>query len=376
MKMLTAIVSVSSTAISFLINLGLIPLIIRLAHRFKWYDLPDKRKIHTGLIPRLGGVGMSLSFLVTALALPAILRVILPGQIVRIEPRIGFVLAGIVTIHLFGLYDDLCDLRAAFKFLSQIMAAALVTAGGYTIRALTIPYLGSVPLGPLAYPITILWIVSISNALNLIDGMDGLAGGIGAFASFSMGLIALIQNQTFTAVLAFSLFGAIVGFLVFNFPPARIFMGDSGSLMIGFALSVLPLTGISGASAFGTLIVPITLLLVPILDTAAAIFRRLRNRRPIYSPDKQHIHHKLLDMGLGERQILTVIYSICLYLSIVSVTSVILPKETNVYLILVVWIGSMLGYGFLNYLEARKISAARRREQEKEADIPRINLDG
>ncbi len=362
--MITAIVSGASTVISFLVNLALIPIIIRLAHRFKWYDLPDSRKIHTGLIPRLGGVGMTMAFLITSLALPPLLGLVLPGRSIRLEPRIYTVLAGALLIHLFGLCDDFFSLRALLKFMAQILAAAVVTAGGYVIRTLTLPYVGPVSLGWFAYPLTILWIVGISNALNLIDGMDGLAGGIGAFAAFSMGLISLIQGQTATAILAFSLFGAIVGFLVFNLPPARIFMGDSGSLMIGFALAVLPLTGISRASAFGSLIVPITLLLVPIIDTAAAIFRRIRNRRPIYSPDKQHIHHKLLDMGLDERQILTVIYGICLYLSVVSVTSAILPKETNVYLILVVWIGSMVAYGFLNYLESRKAAAARKRESQ------------
>jgi UDP-GlcNAc:undecaprenyl-phosphate GlcNAc-1-phosphate transferase len=360
--------------VSFLVNLGLIPIIIRISHRFKWYDLPDNRKIHTGLIPRLGGVGMTVAFLAAVLITPLILRLTSPAPPMRIEPRLLVLLAGILMIHLLGLYDDFRSMRAPLKFLAQILCASFVAAAGYGIRALTLPYLGAIPLGVFSFPMTIIWMVSISNALNLIDGMDGLAGGIGAFAAFSMGLIGLIQGQMVTTILAFSLFGAIVGFLVFNFPPAKIFMGDSGSLMIGFSLAVFPLTGISHASAFGTLIVPITLLLVPIIDTVAAIFRRIKNRRPIYSPDKQHIHHKLLDMGLGERQILTVIYGICLYLSIVSITSVILPKETNVYLILVVWIGSMLGYWFLGYLESKKIAATRAREEYKQQQEERAKL--
>jgi UDP-GlcNAc:undecaprenyl-phosphate GlcNAc-1-phosphate transferase len=131
-------------------------------------------------------------------------------------------------------------------------------------------------------------------------------------------------------------------------------MGDSGSMLIGFALAVIPLTGISKAASLGTLIIPITLLTVPIIDILSAITRRIINKRPIISPDKEHIHHKLLDMGLSEKKILTIIYGFCLYLSIVSITSVILPKETNVFLILVVWIGSMLGYYFLDASKMRK----------------------
>jgi UDP-GlcNAc:undecaprenyl-phosphate GlcNAc-1-phosphate transferase len=131
-------------------------------------------------------------------------------------------------------------------------------------------------------------------------------------------------------------------------------MGDSGSLVIGFILSVLPLMGISAAASFATVLVPVTLLLIPIIDTLAAIVRRIRDGRKILSPDREHIHHKLLEMGLSEKKILALIYSVCFYLSIIAITSVVMPKESNVYLILIVWIGSMMGYGFIHYLNTRK----------------------
>ena len=348
--------SLLAAAGAFLVNLLALPLILRLAHRRKWYDRPNSRKIHTGLIPRMGGPGLFLSFtlasVLAALALPRLSGVRL------LEPRFAALFGGLALMHLLGLFDDFRSLKALWKFVLQIAAAAIIAAGGFLIRSITLPYLGSLSLGPAAYPLTIVWLVGIANAVNLIDGMDGLAGGIGAFAAAAMGAIAVLQGSARGAVLAFALFGALAAFLLFNFPPARIFMGDSGSLFLGLTLAALPLAGgISRSSAFGTLIVPITLLTVPILDTATAILRRLHSRRSILSPDKQHIHHKLLAMGLSERQILTVIYGMCAYLALVSVTSVILPKEINVYLILVVWIGSLLAYWVLSYLELKNRKA-------------------
>ncbi len=360
--------SLLAVACAFLLNLLLLPLVLRLAHRHKWYDHPDSRKIHTGLIPRMGGPGLFLSFvlasLIAALALPRLAGVRL------LEPRLAALFVGMAIMHLVGLYDDFKSVPAVWKFILQIAAAVIIAAGGFLIRSIALPYIGIIHLGLAAYPLTVVWLVGIANAVNLIDGMDGLAGGIGAFAAAAMGAIALLQGSLWGAVLAFALLGALLAFLVFNFPPARIFMGDSGSLFLGLTLAALPLAGnIPRSAAFGSLIVPVTLLTVPILDTATAILRRLRHRRSIISPDKQHIHHKLLAMGLNERQILTVIYSMCAYLALVAVTSVVLPKEINVYLIVVVWVGSLLGYWVLSYLELknRKAETAAQQQNSSEA---------
>ena len=352
--------AVIAVAFALGLNLVAIPTILRIAHRFKWYDLPNHRKIHTGLIPRLGGPGMYLSFLCAALLTP-ILVALISGGAVTVGYHLRFVslFLGVSLIQATGLIDDFRPIKALLKFFLQLLAAIIVTAGGFLIRSLTLPYLGSLSLGLFAYPVTVLWLVGISNAVNLIDGMDGLAGGISAFAALSMGIIALIQGAAVTSVLCFALFGAILGFLVFNFPPAKIFMGDSGSLFLGFCLAVFPLVGgISKVSAFGTLLVPVTLLTIPILDISTSVIRRLRNKVSIIHPDKEHIHHKLLNMGLNQRQILWVLYGFSLYLSVVAITTVILPREVNVYLILVVWAGSLLGYGLLYYVNTRQRSAA------------------
>jgi len=353
--------SLLAAAGAFLINLLILPLVLRLAHRHKWYDRPDSRKIHTGLIPRMGGPGLFLSFVLAAVLAALALPRLAGGRL--LEPRLAALFGGMAIVHLVGLYDDFKSLRVIWKFGLEVAAAVIITSGGYLIRSIALPYLGTIPLGPAAYPITVIWLVGIANAVNLIDGMDGLAGGIGAFAAAAMGAIALLQGSARGAVLAFALLGALLAFLLFNFPPARIFMGDSGSLFLGFTLAALPLAGgIPRSAALGSLIVPVTLLTVPILDTATAILRRLRHRRSIISPDKQHIHHKLLAMGLSERQILAVIYGMCAYLALVSVSSVVLPKEINVYLIVVVWVGTLLGYWVLSYLGVKNRKAEVRPE--------------
>src|SRR4030042_4082106 len=197
---------------AFLINLLILPLVLRLAHRHQWYAPPDSRKIHTGLIPRMGGPGLFLPFILAvvlaALALPR-----LAGVRLR-EPRLIALFGGMTIVLLVGLDDDFKTLPAIWKFVLQLAAAAIITSGGFLIRSVTLPYLGSINLGLAAYPVTVVWLVGIANAVNLIDGMDGLAGGIGAFAAAAMGAIALLQGSTRGAVLAFALFGALLAFLL------------------------------------------------------------------------------------------------------------------------------------------------------------------
>ncbi len=332
-------------AIAFVINVGLTPLITSLAHRFRWYDEPNHRKIHTRLVPRLGGVGMFLSFVVSTGLVSAIAWAASGGaQRGVLEPRFLAILAGMALIHGMGLADDFSSLRAPLKLLIQIAAAALVTTGGFAVRSINLPYIGRLSLGLASYPITVLWIIGIANAINLIDGMDGLAGGISTFAALTMGVVALIQGRDEAALLALALGGAGAAFLVYNLPPASIFMGDSGAYFLGFTLATIALMGISRMATVGSLIIPLTLLIIPVMDTMAAIVRRVRDGRHPFSPDKEHLHHRLLDLGLGERHILAVVYGFSLYLSVVAITSVILPEQANTYLVLVVWAGTMLGF--------------------------------
>ena len=351
---------------AFVLNVVITPVVIRLAHRFHWYDVPNQRKIHTTLVPRLGGVGMFVSFAFSTCAVSTILWAASGGgERGILELRYLAILGGMTLIHLMGLADDLKALRAPFKLLIQIVAATLVTSGGFAIDRVSLPYIGRFSLGVAAYPVTVLWIILIANAINLIDGMDGLAGGISGFAALTMGVVAIIQGRFGAALLALTLAGAIAGFLVYNLPPARIFMGDSGAYFLGFMLAAIALMGISRIATVGSLIIPLTLLIIPVMDTMAAVVRRVREGRHPFSPDKEHLHHKLLALGLDERHILAVIYGFSLYLSVVAITSVILPEEANTYLVLVVWAGTMLGFYSLgvNRRQKAKPSAPRKRRK-------------
>jgi UDP-GlcNAc:undecaprenyl-phosphate GlcNAc-1-phosphate transferase len=329
--------------LAFLLNAAFTPMIMRVARARGWYDVPNARKIHTNPIPRLGGVGIFLAFLVSAIAAAIVFPVLLPalwGKAFLL--RFLAVFAGFLLIHAVGLLDDFFNLRALLKFAMQLVAAALVAAAGFTI-----PIGGlhpSAALSVFAWIATLFWIVGISNAMNLVDGVDGFAGGIASFAGLAMLIVAVLQGRLFTALVAVALLGAVAGFLVFNFPPARIFMGDSGSLFLGFTLAVIPLLAGTQAPRIGAYFAPLTVLTIPIIDTAAAIVRRIRRRQPIHSPDKEHIHHVLLALGMKERTILLAMYSYCAYLGAAAVVATIVPWRASVAISAVVWIGSLALY--------------------------------
>jgi UDP-GlcNAc:undecaprenyl-phosphate GlcNAc-1-phosphate transferase len=327
------------------------PLVIRVSHRRQWFDMPNERKIHTIPVPRLGGIGMFVAFLLSAVAVPLLLPMIAPGPWpVSYRMNIIPVFFAFALVHGLGLLDDFHNLNALLKFILQIIAAALVAVGGFTISEVNIPSVGVVSLGIFSWPLTIFWIIAISNAVNLVDGLDGLAGGISGIAALALGICAYAQLNATPALMAFALLGAILGFMLFNYPPARIFMGDSGALFLGFTLAVIPLLKGSGTTTLGELLVPATVLAVPILDVVAAIVRRVREKRPIYSPDKEHIHHKLLGLGLKDTTILPIIYAFCAYVAAASVASIFLPRLQALFLFAFVWATSILAYSILTSL--------------------------
>ncbi len=331
------------------------PVVIGISHRQRWFDMPNERKIHTSPVPRLGGIGMFVASVGSALAVPLLLPVVAPGSwpvgyAVNLIP----VFFGFAVIHALGLLDDFHNLHAIPKFILQILAAALVTVGGFTVSIVTIPSVGAVSLGIFAWPVTIFWIIAISNAINFIDGLDGLAGGISGIAALALGVSAYLQWTTIPALMAFALLGAILGFLLFNYPPARIFMGDSGALFLGFILAVIPLLRTPGSTSLGDLLAPATVLAVPILDVVAAIVRRIREKRPIYSPDKEHIHHKLLALGMKDTTILPIIYAFCIYMAAASVASIFLPRVQALILFAAAWATTIAAYAILNTLTLKR----------------------
>lgn len=333
--------------VAFLVNALISPVVLKLAHRYEWYDHVNARKIHTDATPRLGGVGIVLAFVSASVF--GILVVMEPPLVLD-APWSGraliMVAAGLAVMHWLGLYDDFVNLPAVFKFIIQIAAASLVAFSGVLLQTIEIPLLGivSLPLW-LAIPATVLWIVSVSNAMNLIDGADGLAGGVALISALFMGVIALGQGNALTALLAWALVGSLAGFLLFNAPPARIFMGDGGSLSLGFILATLPLVGLERATASGAvsmaLLPVLTLLFVPITDTVLAITRRIVRGLPVHAADREHIHHRLIDRGFTGVRLLAIVYSGMVLLGITAMAWYTVPPLVSTGITLAVWVGAL-----------------------------------
>ncbi len=333
---------VATTFAAFLLNVVVTPIIISLAHRNEWYDERNHRKIHTTNTPRLGGVGMFLSFSIAAIT--AIVLFYRWGTPIPWIPRqVLFSFLGLGLIHGMGLFDDFVNLKAATKFFVQIAAASLVVVGGVYIRVLDFPGIVSFSIHPvIGIPITILWIVSIANAVNLTDGADGLAGLLAGMAALFMGLIALSRGNGASALIAFVLVGSIAGFMVYNFPPAKIFMGDSGSLFLGFILAVIPVFGFEGAIGVFAPAPVLTLLFIPVLDTILAMYRRIGRGLPIHSADKEHLHHRLIDRRIFGPKLLLVIFLAMAVFGAMAMAWYSLPGRIVGSLTVLLWSGAVI----------------------------------
>jgi UDP-GlcNAc:undecaprenyl-phosphate/decaprenyl-phosphate GlcNAc-1-phosphate transferase len=329
----TALLASAPAAASFALTVAMLPFIRRLSDRFGWHDPPDHRKLHVGKISHLGGVAIFVSFAAVVVIAGALLSFY--------STRLAFLLLGAFTLHVIGLVDDLRNLRALPRLVAHLAIAAIVASGGFLIDSVSVPGLGTLRLGYAAYPVTILWIAGVVNALNWSDGMDGYAGGIAGFAALGIGVIALLQGHVTTAVMAFALLGGVAGFLVFNFPPARIFMGDNGATFIGFVLAVLPFAEEGNGSAGARTTAVAILLFVPLLDFVTSILRRLIRGRSPGSPDRGHIHHRLQDLGLRPRPVLAVVYPVCAFLLLVAITVASPPPWLPLSLVLALFLATV-----------------------------------
>lgn len=285
-------------AIAMVLSFAMTPLVRKLAFAVGAVDKPNARKVHARIMPRMGGLAIFLGFV------GAVLYAVDP------TPKIIGLLVGVTIIVAIGVIDDLKEISPKVKLLGQIAAAAVVMYSGVMVKLITNPFgPGVIDLGIFSIPVTLLWIVGVTNAVNLIDGLDGLAAGISAIASVTLGVVAF-QNDPLITLLAFILAGSILGFMPFNFNPAKIFMGDSGSLFLGYTLAVLSIMGLAKSATALAVVIPVLVLGVPILDTAFAIFRRWSNQQPIFQPDKAHLHHCFLANGLSHRQTVLAIWAI------------------------------------------------------------------
>ena len=335
-------------SIALILNIFITPLLINLSNKHNLFDKIDERKIHTTDISRLGGIGIFTSFLLTIViyfSLCALFKIDLPQN--NNEYNLLLIGLSITIIFTIGILDDFTEIRARYKLYSQILAAIIAIMGGAIITQINIPIFNiSLPLNYLSIPITMIWIIGITNAINLIDGLDGLSSGISIFASIAFGIVFLISNQYLSAIICFTITGSLIGYLFYNFPPARIFMGDSGSLFLGFIFAILPIASFPNSEF--SLVIPITMLAIPILDVVAAIWRRVREKRKIFSPDMYHFHHKLLKMGLNNRHILAIVYSICIILGIVSILFH-FDNYLGMHYILLTWILMISFFIFLHF---------------------------
>ncbi|MBE7703429.1 MAG: undecaprenyl/decaprenyl-phosphate alpha-N-acetylglucosaminyl 1-phosphate transferase [Cyanobacteria bacterium SIG28] len=292
--------------ISYLLGVFIVPFVIDWSQKGGLVDLPNERKIHTTPISRLGGVAIWLSTMLTFLFL-VLLSYYPYGSLLS-----GILLGGSL-MFLLGLIDDIYNLDAKFKLVIQLSIATIVYLLGVKIDTLFNPFGAAINLGVLSYPITLLWIVGITNAVNFIDGVDGLAGSVISVNSIALALIAVAMTpaQPITALIAFILAGSMLAFLTFNFNPAKIFMGDSGALFSGFLLATLSIAGVMKGATLAILL-PFLVLAVPIMDITYSSLRRILKGSSPFVADAEHIHHKLLKAGFSQKKTVAILTSVAI----------------------------------------------------------------
>ena len=293
--------------LAMFVSYVLTPYIKKLAFKIGAVDKPDMRKVHKRIMPRLGGLAIYIAFVVGCLA-----------SMELTMDLVGILIGG-TMITVLGVLDDVYQLPAKVKLLGQIAAACVLVLFDIRIEWVNNPLGGFFYLDMLSIPFTILWVISFTNVVNLIDGLDGLAAGVSAIASLTVILVAIQMGYFHVALLTAALAGAIIGFIRYNFNPATIFMGDTGSMFLGYMLAAISIYGAVKTATTIALIVPAIALGLPILDTAFAIMRRYVNGKPIFQPDKGHLHHRLLDTGMSHKEVVLFMYGITAILCIGAV---------------------------------------------------------
>ncbi|GGB32322.1 undecaprenyl-phosphate alpha-N-acetylglucosaminyl 1-phosphate transferase [Lentibacillus populi] len=317
--------------LTLLISLMITPFLIKISLKFNATDKPNHRKVHATPIPTLGGLAIYFSFLIG-------LVILQPEN----DYHLAIICGGFIIIVL-GCLDDLFDLSPKVKFITQIIVAVLVVfCGGLQVEFINLPFGGQIEFGFLSSVVTIFWIVGITNAINLIDGLDGLAAGVSSIALFTIAGMAVIMGDVYVATMALILFFSTVGFLRYNFYPAKIFMGDTGALFLGYMISVLALLGFKNVTII-SFIIPIFILGVPISDTLIAMVRRYINNQPLSSPDSSHLHHRLVKSGFTHKQTVLIIYALSAMFSVAAI----LFSMTTVWGSLLIFTISLLAVQFL-----------------------------
>ncbi len=354
--------------VAFIFTFASVPIAKSVAYKIGAIDVPrDARRMHKKPTPRLGGIALFFGFLVSLLCFCEITRELIA------------VLIGAIIIVILGIIDDSRGLGAKVKFCVQIVAALVVVfGGGIRIEVFTNPNLFSdLPVLELSHwvsvPFTVLWIVAITNAVNLIDGLDGLATGLSLIASVSLVFVATMVGEAKIALIALIIAGACFGFLPFNFNPATIFLGDTGSTFLGYMLAVLSVQGGFKSYAVITFAVPLLILGLPIFDTGFAILRRLFTGKGIMTPDRGHIHHKLVDMGFSQKQTVFILYAIS---GVLGLTAVVLAESgaLRALVLLICVLIFVFGVGMLTKTKTTHF-AGMLSDEDEEDEIPHVTLE-
>lgn len=326
------------TVMAYIFGVFLVPLVISFSKKEGLVDLPNERKIHKIPVSRLGGVAIWTSTMLTFLSL-VFLSYYPYGSL------LSGILLGSSLMFLLGLVDDVYNLDAKFKLFIQLSIATVVYLLGVKIHS--IPFLGGVDLGFWSYPITLLWIVGISNAVNFIDGVDGLAGSVITVNSITLAIIAICMTPSnpIVALIGFILAGAMLAFLTYNFNPAKIFMGDSGALFSGFLLATISIVGVMKAATL-TLLLPFVVLAVPIMDIVFSSTRRICKGKSPFVADAEHIHHKLLHAGFSQKKTVLILTSVAIIAG--AIASLIMGENTikhyAVCILIVIFIMLLLNF--------------------------------
>ena len=339
---------------AFAVSFLMCPLVKSFAYKIGAIDVPkDNRRMHKKPVPRLGGLAIFLGFIVSILLF------------VRVDHEMKGILLGASIIVVLGVVDDMSPLRALFKFCVQILAALVAVFHGVVIEILSNPNVfADSPyweLNWLSIPITVLWIVGITNAVNLIDGLDGLACGVSTISAVSMLVIALLVSEGNVALVMASLVGACLGFMPYNKNPAKMFMGDTGSTFLGYILATISIQGLFKYYAIVSFAVPFLILGLPMFDTLFAIIRRLAHGQNPMAPDRGHIHHRLIDMGLNQKQAVAALYVIS---SILGLSAVVLTSSGAVKAMLLLMALAVAAFLASRVIFHRDIDKAMQAERE------------
>ena len=337
------------------------PIVIRVARQLNIIDTPDIRKVHSKPIPRIGGVAIFVSMM--GLVIPVLFLPNVVGDSFQlIHSKIVVVLCAAGVIFFVGLVDDIRGLRVRTKLWIQLTAAIIVCSAGIRIESIAITDWLILDFGWFSWPFTLFWIVGITNAINLSDGLDGLAAGISAVACGVIAILAIYNNDVVMAVLMLALLGSLTGFLVFNFDPARIFMGDSGSLFLGFTIASSSVLCAAKTETIVGLALPILALGIPIFDTLFSILRRFIERRSLFTPDRSHFHHRLLALGLRQRQVVITAYFMTL-LAVGLGMFMLITRDTQTVIVFVcILLLLVMAFNFVGSVRLREIIAGLRQK--------------